>query len=260
MLKRWKIWVAGILAIVLLGGGFVAGLWASTQEIVAKTFIEPRLNAQSFAKRAREQAKDKMWAERLIKGGYIIHLRHAQREKWRDSAAFDAIELATKTDASKSTFAKATCLTPQGVEEAKMIGRVFEIAKLQVSKVYSSPSCRAWQTALHAFGPDYTIDNSLLNRSAMIPSERAGFARQLRNLILNAEIKPGTNIVLTGHGATLEWDGKIGLDENQMIRRKPRHETGFFVLERVDGKIIARYKFSSLRDFSSVTVSLAGGN
>jgi len=237
-------------------GAFVLGVWASTTDLIAKNIIEPRLDRRSHAKLARQESAAKIWADRLVKGGYILHIRHAQREKWADSSAFDNYELVTGTDASKSSFSKATCITPQGVEEAKLIGRVFELAKVRISKVYSSPSCRAWQTALHAFGDTYTKDNSLLNRSAIPPEQRTAFAKRLRALIMGAEIAPGTNIALTGHGATIEWDRSLVLDDDQMDRRKPRLETGFFVLERVEDKLIARYKFGSIKEFATVMIPL----
>ena len=51
-----------------------------------------------------------MWAQKIVAGGYILHFRHAQREKWTDVTAFDAYELKMGLDASQSTFDKATCL------------------------------------------------------------------------------------------------------------------------------------------------------
>ncbi len=69
--------------------------------------------------------KDKLWASKIQKGGYILHFRHAQREKWTDVTAFDAYELFNKIDAEHSSFADAVCLTPRGIEEAKLIGKVL---------------------------------------------------------------------------------------------------------------------------------------
>ena len=93
-----------------------------------------------------------MWAQKIVAGGYILHFRHVQREKWTDVTAFDAYELNMGLDASQSTFDKATCLTPQEIEEAKLIGHVFKMIGLDVSDVVTSPSCRARKTALLAFG------------------------------------------------------------------------------------------------------------
>ena len=32
------------------------------------------------------------WAEEIIKGGYILHFRHAERDKWIDVHMYDALE------------------------------------------------------------------------------------------------------------------------------------------------------------------------
>ena len=37
-----------------------------------------------------EEKLDIDWAEKIKKGGFIIHFRHAQREQWPDVTAFDA--------------------------------------------------------------------------------------------------------------------------------------------------------------------------
>ena len=36
--------------------------------------------------------KDKEVAKKLMKGGYILHFRHAEREKWIDVAMYDSLE------------------------------------------------------------------------------------------------------------------------------------------------------------------------
>ena len=122
---------------------------------------------KKLEKEKKEKQLNKFWAEKVITGGYILHFRHAQREKWNDATAFDAYELKENIMAEDSTFAKATCLTPQGIEEAKLIGSIFNIAGVKISEVVSSPSCRARQTAIYAFGKFDRISNSLLHRTAM---------------------------------------------------------------------------------------------
>jgi broad specificity phosphatase PhoE len=98
--------------------------------------------------------------------------------------------------------------------------------------VFSSPSCRAWQTALHAFGTEYKIVNSLLTRTTIIPEQRTDIAKQLRSLLMSVEIVPGSNVVLTGHGAPFKGAGKAALDEDNTRKQRTRLETGFIVLEK----------------------------
>ena len=60
--------------------------------------------------------KHREWANNLVKGGYILHVRHAMREKWTDVTAYDAIELIGNVDARESTFSRAVCLTEKGIK------------------------------------------------------------------------------------------------------------------------------------------------
>ena len=199
---------------------------------------------------------DTVWARKVIDGGYILHFRHAQREKWIDVTAFDAYELAKGIQAENSSFSRATCLTDQGKEEAKLIGQVFAMTGVKISEVISSPSCRARQTALLAFNRIDRISNSLLHRTAMVPEQHDEFAVALRNLILDLEVKDGENIILSGHGGTLKFDGDLVIDTDETIDIDERDETGFVVLEKSGDKIIARHKFTSLKNFANAVIEL----
>ena len=224
----------------------------------ADTFANQTLNLDEIY---AEKELQRYWAEQIIAGGYILHIRHAQRERWHDSAAFDAYELYSELNPldEQSNFYRATCLTRRGIEEAKLMGKIFEIAGVKVSEVLSSPSCRAWMTAEQAFGDNYTIENSLLPRTAIIPEQHEAFATRLREVLMNVEIVDGENVVLTGHGATLEWDGTKVIDETEMDGSQLRYETGFYVIERDGDRLINRYLFPSLRDFSTVVIELPLG-
>jgi broad specificity phosphatase PhoE len=209
----------------------------------------PVFALESEKDQAGVSAADRYWAQKVIDGGYILHFRHAQREKWNDVAAFDAYDLLRGSGSAAESYAKAVCLTEQGVEESRLIGSVFRLLNVKVARVIASPSCRAKETAQYAFGRIDGIDNSLLHRTAIPPEQWDGFAAQLRSLILSIDVQPGTNVVLSGHGRTLGDDGDrvIDVDETQDV--DGRDETGFVVLERVEGKVIARHKFTSFKNF-----------
>jgi broad specificity phosphatase PhoE len=199
---------------------------------------------------------DKEWASKLSEGGYILHFRHAQREKWPNVTAFDAYELYSRVDAEKSSFAKATCLTPQGVEEAKLIGKIFAINTVKISKIISSPSCRSKQTAFLAFGKVDLIDNSLLHRTAIMRDQWDDAAKQLRKLLVESKPELGKNIVLLGHGGTLGIDKLKVLDRDDTNDIDGREETGFIVLENIGGKLYARHKFNSFKDYVNASLRL----
>lgn len=198
----------------------------------------------------------KEWAQKLAQGGFILHIRHAQREKWNDVTAFDAVALKQGADGASASYARAVCLTAQGKEEAKLIGDVFRLAGIQVSLVVSSPSCRAVQTAESAFGRVDDVRNSLLHRTAMMKEQHAEFAAALRDLMMTVPLEPGKNVVLSGHAGTLRIDGSRVVDEDQTDGVDLRDETGVLVLERVDGRLIARHRFKSIHELATASIRL----
>ena len=201
--------------------------------------------------------KDKHWAEKLRAGGYILYVRHSQREKWEDVTGFDMVELANQADGSQASYKRAVCLTDRGIEESKLIGEVFRLAEVKVDKIISSPSCRSRQTAMHAFGRVDAIANSLLHRTAVMRDQHEEFARDLRRIIDTLEPKPGSNIVLSAHAGTFRFDKGILLDKDETGGDPDgRLETGFVVLEKAGGKLIARHKFLSIRHLANATIKL----
>lgn len=199
---------------------------------------------------------NRRWAKNVISGGYILHFRHAQREKWNDVQAFDAYELKKGFDAEKASFSRAVCLTSQGIEEAKLIGNIFSLMDVKISQVISSPSCRARQTAMYAFGRIDAINNALLHRTAMMEEQHPIFAKELRDLIDGLQLKPGQNVLLSGHGGTLKYDGAVVIDVDNTDGMDTRDETGFVVIERREGKTIAQHRFKSIKEFTTAVLEL----
>jgi phosphohistidine phosphatase SixA len=249
---------AWVVLVIFLGACFF--LWGA---FVVKDKIFPyKLAKTVYLKTTEVKSKDdyeldKFWAKKVKDGGYILHFRHAQREKWHDVTAFDALELHSKIDASQSSFSKATCLTPQGIEEAKLIGKIFKINGVNVQKVISSPSCRAIQTAQYSFKRVDAIDNSLLHRSAIMKDQWDEFAHELRKLFLSNVPSIGENIVFSGHVGTLKYDREKIFEEDNTGGIDDRLETGFIVIEIIDGKIYARHKFNSIKNFVHASLKLS---
>ena len=193
--------------------------------------------------------QNKIWAKKIIKGGYILHIRHAMREKWGDVTAFDAIELLNNIDARKSSFYRAVCLTEKGIEEAKLINKLFRYLDIKVSYVVSSPSCRARETAIFAFQRIDQVEPSILHRTAQMSTQHVSMGNKLRSVIDKVEIKPGHNVIISGHGGTLSIDYANGVgivDVNETLEIDDRKETGIVVIEKNGDKYIARHKFYSI--------------
>ena len=63
-----------------------------------------------------DRVTDIQWANKIKKGGYILWIRHAHRNKWRESVAYlDAYAVKNNIDEAKSSFSTGTCLSrPRG--------------------------------------------------------------------------------------------------------------------------------------------------
>lgn len=236
-------------------------LCSKTFAIVLVTFavLAPSYSAVAaeVAPNSAMEGHDVIWGKKVVEGGYILHFRHANREKWIDVTAFDAIELLKNYTPDTVPFKRATCLTEQGVHEAQLMGAVFEAARAPVETIISSPSCRSQQTAQHAFGRIDMISNSLLHRTAIPVRQHLAFNTALRTLILNSQPAKGKNTILSGHAGTLRLDSGIVIDRNETGEGlDERDETGFVVLEVVGDQIIARHKYRSIMHFAHAMIDL----
>ncbi len=250
-----RILIIGVLGVVLSFFFFSWGILTFQKQIFPYSLLE-KLTKNVLDVQQVPTDQDIFWAKKVQKGGYVLHFRHAQREKWNDVTAFDAVELELGIQAENSSFSRATCLTSQGIEEAKLIGEVFKITKTSISKVIASPSCRARQTATLAFNEIDEISNSLLHRTAIPRVQWEDFDGILKRLILNSSPNSDSNIFLSGHVGTLSFDDGRVIDINEVGDLDARDETGFLVLEVNDGKIIARHKFRSIRYFANALIQL----
>lgn len=199
------------------------------------------------------------WIEKLKKGGYILFMRHAHREKWPEVTAFDLYELASKTeDATITSFKKAVCLSEQGIEEAKIIGKTFQLARMPVGFVVSSPSCRAKQTAVYAFGRYDLVDNSIRFTGLLGEKVLKGPPDQLLMLLRTVRIVPGTNTIISGHSINLGPNGLGGVEGDFPGGNSPDVlETGFYVIERGSGgKLRLAFSFKSISELATHAINI----
>ena len=208
-----------------------------------------------------ELDKDAFWASEVKKGGYYLHFRHGNRNRYTvpssrtpetDVTGFDGISAALGLDEKNHSFGLVTCLTEEGIEEAKLVNEVFNHVGIQIQKVISSPSCRAKQTSLYAFGTEGDeIVNSLLHYTALPERLKKKASLILKSKILSHSVTPGQNIILSGHNGTLN---EIIIDKNEVGNFDDRDDIGFTVIQKVNGELIARHTFKRFRDFSTQLV------
>jgi hypothetical protein len=250
--------LTGVLLLVA-----VAFFWGANQDRI-RQWLAGQPYLQGIAKHlGKEAAQDTTeWVEKLRKGGYILFFRHANRDKWPEVTAFDLYEIATKIeDASNTTFKKAVCLSDQGIEEAKIIGKIFQLARIPTGYIVTSPSCRARQTATHAFGRYDAVDVSI--RFAGLVGDKAfgGSQERLLTLLRTVRINPGTNTVISGHGINLGPNGVGGVEGDFPGGNSAGLlETGFYVIERRgDGTLRLVAAFKSISDLARPAIKIPLG-
>jgi phosphohistidine phosphatase SixA len=208
---------------------------------------------------------DKYWANEVIKGGYILHFRHGNRNRYvttprtseTDVTSFDAVALRSGLKGENEDFGLVTCLTEEGKAEAKLIGRAFDILNIKIGPVLSSPSCRARQTSFFAFGTEGKIVNSLLHRTSVIEEQHEEFAKNLRQHIMAIKMNPGENAILSGHVGTLNIRADVLFGGEVTGNMSNRDDTGFVIIKRTLGnRLIPLYMFNNIAAFTRQVIRL----
>lgn len=121
----------------------------------------------------------------LREGGHVIFLRHAQ-EAGQDQTPVDLEDCQTQQ-----------YLTDEGKAQARAIGEQFRRLGIPVGRVLSGRHCRAYDTAVLAFGDAEVLDVLTLT-AALKPAARGEQPAALRQL-LGTPPEAGTNTVLVSH-------------------------------------------------------------
>jgi len=158
---------------------------------------------------------------KLIDGGFIIYIRHSKREKIDTLPAYDVATLIDEIDPVRS---EGFCLSEQGQNDAKMLGRYLLYLKIPIGEVISSPICRARETAEYAFGRVDRVE-PILNYQHFRQTKKDSNIRDLikkKALELFRYNETGKNKILTGHGNYLRH---IGINDSSLV------ESGMFVID-----------------------------
>lgn len=139
------------------------------------------------------------------RGGHTLFIRHATQEDILDPNAFDRFATLEGGEAHP-TFTTSMCISDEGRAETWLLKRIFRIANIPVGKVYSSPVCRARETAELVFDHIDVIDQSLNYQSMsydVSAQEREQARRNFRRII--EETPPAaSNKVVVSHRSLFE--------------------------------------------------------
>lgn len=184
-------------------------------------------------------------ARDILNGGFILVFRHAEREKWIDLQLYDGQEANENLPGEKSPFKNAVCLSERGTIQANVMGSVMRKLKIPISEVVSSPSCRARQTAVLAFGGHTRIDHVLMHRG-VYKETKADHLQKVRNFLLNLKMVEGKNIIISAHNSVVDSDVFDRIDETFKFELE---EGGFYVIKKEKDQLILVDQFHSFQDF-----------
>ena len=193
-------------------------------------------------------------ARNLLNGGYILHFRHAERDKWINVQMYDALESDVHDNGENSTryaendyFKDAVCLNKRGEIQARAIGEHIKHIGLPIGYVISSPSCRSRQTAELAFGGYDRLDRDLVHRGPYNETE-TNHISSLKDLYLNLPLNNGTNTIVSAHNKVAHKDMFDKMESSSVQLQ----EGGFLVISRQDNKLILVHKFYDFLAFQRI--------
>lgn len=126
-------------------------------------------------------------------GGYILFIRHGPT----DSAYPDQVPI----DLNDCTTQRP--LTDSGRALMAQVGEYMRQADLPIGEIYSSPLCRAKETADLLFGEGrYEVDDELMYVAALTDVEKQPIIARTQ-FLLSTAVAPGLNRVLVAHGPNM---------------------------------------------------------
>ena len=202
-----------------------------------------------------DSINDNFWANEILKGGYILHFRHAERDKWIDVQMYDALESDIHDNgknesryAENDYFENAVCLNTRGKIQAKAIGENIKIIGLPIGKVYSSVSCRSRQTAELAFNGYNSLHRILVHKGPYNENKKDRLIK-LKKFYSEIEILSGTNTIVSSHNSVIDCKMFI----NDKCPNNPSlEEGGFYIIRQSDKGLIFEHEFHYYNSFNKI--------
>lgn len=227
----------------------IVSLYSERERILTKIGI----SINSDDKKNAVSEADVYWAKEILNGGYILHFRHAERDKWIDVQKYDVLEsdlhdngIDESRYAENDYFAQAVCLNSRGKIQARAMGEHIAHIGLPISYVVSSVSCRARQTAELAFG-GYEVQNRLLVHAGPYNEGNEGRTKKLKEFYSSLPISSEGNVIVSAHNSVV----KDNMFENS-VSDLYLEEGGFYVISLRDGKLYLEHEFNYFKDFMRI--------
>ena len=200
-------------------------------------------------------SKDKYWAKEILNGGYILHFRHAERDKWIDVQMYDALEsdlhengIDDSRYAENDYFDQAVCLNKRGKIQAKAMGEHLNNIKFPIGYIASSPSCRARQTAEISF-KGYDSLHRILVHTGPYNETRQDRKEKLIDFYKNLKMIKNKNTIVSAHNSVVICEMFINTKCPSKIKLE---EGGFYVINKTSEGLVLEYEFHTFNEFIKV--------
>jgi phosphohistidine phosphatase SixA len=129
----------------------------------------------------------------LRSGGFVLYLRHGKTDpRQPDQVPIRLDDCGTQRP-----------LTNEGRDEITAVGAALRRAGIPLGEVFSSPLCRAVESAKLACGKTVKIENNLMYTAHLTSAEKEPVLARTRELISAAVTETGKNRVLVAHAPNL---------------------------------------------------------
>lgn len=207
-----------------------------------------------FADKESMHSADDYWAREILNGGYILHFRHAERDKWIDVQMYDVLESDLHINgvdgsryAENDYFSQAVCLNERGKIQAKAMGEHIKNIGLPIATVVSSVSCRARQTADLTFG-GYDSQHRLLVHTGPYNEIDDDRTQILKEFYVSLPLISGGNVIVSAHNSVVKKE----IFENPPSGYLEIEEGGFYVISQRDGKLYFEHEFHNFASFMKI--------
>lgn len=131
--------------------------------------------------------------DELRSGGFVLYMRHGRTDpRQPDQVPMDLDDCATQRP-----------LTDQGRAEIAAVGEAVRTAGIPIARILVSPLCRARESALLAYGPDFQVENLLMYTAHLTSEQKVPIVAKTRELISTPVAEPGRNRMLVAHAPNL---------------------------------------------------------
>ena len=207
-----------------------------------------------FTDKESMESADDYWAREILNGGYILHFRHAERDKWIDVQMYDVLESDLHINgvdgsryAESDYFSQAVCLNERGKIQAKAMGEHIKYIGLPISTVVSSVSCRARQTADLTFG-GYDSQHRLLVHTGPYNEIDDDRTQKLKEFYVSLPVISGGNVIVSAHNSVVKKE----IFENPPSGYLEIEEGGFYIISQRDGKLYFEHEFHNFASFMKI--------